>query len=74
MASHHAIRAVPLRSGGSVAAMRVRRRRQATRPEFGRGHLEQTFVVRPTGVERADAINIRIPIEGANYDRTALGA
>jgi hypothetical protein len=23
------------------------------------------FVARPTGVERADAINIRIPIEGA---------
>jgi hypothetical protein len=27
--------------------------------------IEQAFGARPTGVERADAINIRIPIEGA---------
>jgi hypothetical protein len=26
--------------------------------------IEQVFVARPTGVERGDAINIRIPIEG----------
>jgi hypothetical protein len=30
--------------------------------------------VRLTGVERADAINIRIPIEGADYSLTALDA
>ena len=30
-----------------------------------RTKIEQAFGARPTGVERADAINIRIPIEGA---------
>jgi Cu2+-exporting ATPase len=30
--------------------------------------------IRPTGVERADAINIRIPIERADNNFTALGA
>jgi len=29
---------------------------------------------RPTGLERADAIKIRIPIERANHDLTAFGA
>jgi hypothetical protein len=28
--------------------------------------IEQVFVARPTGFNRADAINIRIPIEGAS--------
>jgi hypothetical protein len=31
-------------------------------------------MARPTGVGRADAINIRIPIERADYNVTALGA
>ena len=35
---------------------------------------EKVAMARPTGVERADAINIRIPIERADYDLTALGA
>jgi hypothetical protein len=32
------------------------------------------FVARPTGVERADAINIRIPVEGVGSRRKAEGA
>jgi hypothetical protein len=35
---------------------------------------EKMALARPTGLERADAIKIRIPIEGANHDLTALGA
>jgi hypothetical protein len=31
-------------------------------------------VERETGVERADAINVRIPIEGADIDLVAAGA
>ena len=31
-------------------------------------------VARPTGLERADAINIRIPIEGARIGLLAEGA
>jgi hypothetical protein len=33
---------------------------------FALALAEKDAVARPTGVERADAINIRIPIEGAN--------
>jgi hypothetical protein len=39
--------------------------------QFGgsfRSRIEQVFVARPTGVERADAINIRIPIERAQEE------
>jgi hypothetical protein len=36
--------------------------------------LPEAVMARPTGVERADAIKIRIPIERANHDLTALGA
>ena len=36
--------------------------------------IEQVFVARPTGVERADAIDIRIPIEGASLALMAEGA
>jgi hypothetical protein len=35
--------------------------------------LPQVVRARPTGLERADAIEIRIPIERANHDLTALG-
>lgn len=38
------------------------------------GRIEQVFVARPTGVERADAITIRIPIEWADYNLKAIGA
>ncbi len=31
-------------------------------------------VARPTGFERADAINIRIPIEGVDLGQIAKGA
>ena len=36
--------------------------------------LPQVAMARPTGVERADAINIRIPIEGVNLGLMAEGA
>jgi hypothetical protein len=35
---------------------------------------EKVALARPTGFERADAINIRIPIEGARIGRLAEGA
>jgi hypothetical protein len=35
---------------------------------------ETVEMARPTGVERADAINIRIPIEGASLALMAEGA
>jgi len=35
---------------------------------------EHTFGARPTGFERADAINIRIPVEGADIGLVAEGA
>ena len=35
---------------------------------------EKVEMARPTGVERADAINIRIPIEGASLALMAEGA
>jgi hypothetical protein len=38
------------------------------------GKIEQVFVARPTGLERADAINIRIPIDGARIGLVAEGA
>jgi hypothetical protein len=36
--------------------------------------IEQAFGARPTGFKRADAINIRIPIEGAGIGIIAQGA
>lgn len=36
--------------------------------------LPQVVMARPTGPERADAINIRIPIEGAGDGLMAEGA
>jgi hypothetical protein len=35
---------------------------------------EQVAVARPTGLNRADAINIRVPIEGADANLVAEGA
>jgi hypothetical protein len=35
---------------------------------------EKVEMARPTGFERADAINIRIPIEAADGDLVAVGA
>ena len=35
---------------------------------------QEVAVARPTGFERADAINIRIPIEAADGDLVAVGA
>jgi len=35
---------------------------------------EEIALARPTGVERADAMNIRIPIEGVNLGFMAEGA
>ncbi len=35
---------------------------------------EKVAMARPTGVERADAINIRIPIEGAEWLRSSESA
>jgi len=35
---------------------------------------EKVAVARPTGVERADAMNIRMPIEGADIGLMAEGA
>jgi hypothetical protein len=34
----------------------------------------EAFVARPTGFKRADAIDIRIPIEGADANLVAEGA
>jgi len=36
--------------------------------------LPEVVMARPTGFERGDAINIRIPIEGADNGRMAAGA
>jgi hypothetical protein len=36
--------------------------------------IEQVFVARPTGFNRADAIHIRVPIEGADIGLVAEGA
>lgn len=39
----------------------------AVPPDSGREKLERPFGARPTGLERANAIHIRIPIDGARY-------
>jgi hypothetical protein len=36
--------------------------------------LPEVVMARPTGVERADAIDVRIPIEGADINLMAEGA
>jgi hypothetical protein len=40
----------------------------------GGRYPKKVAMARPTGFERADAMNVRIPIEGSNIRRIAYGA
>jgi hypothetical protein len=56
-----------------VAALEGSSRRQPSSRPGAKG-IEQVFEARPTGFERADAINIRIPIEEAEISIMAESA